>query len=488
MDSDAFIRGLMGPYGGGKTSGCIWEIIQRGVQQNRDAGGVQRSRWAVVRNSYRQLEDSTIRTVHQWFPPHIHGVWKSSTHDYLIRSMTADTKFPNAEIELCFRALDRPDQIGNLLSTEYTGAWINEGRDVPWAVYEALMGRVGRYPAVRDGGCKWAGIIADTNPSDSDSKWYKFFEDADHSEAIEAFNKAILKRDPHARLLTPETFARCFKQPSGLSAAAENIANLQPGYYEKLAIGKADDWIKIYVHGQYGFTLEGKAVFPEYIDSWHCPDKPEFEPRTARGIPIYRSYDFGLTPACVFSQVTPTGRWLIVDEVVADDMGFDMFSDEVLAHSAEHYPFHKGDDWIDIGDPSGDSRVPTDEKTCFQIARAKGINMQSAPQTPLLRLEGTRKPMSMVVAGRPKFQLHPRCRRLRKALLGGYHYRRLKVSGERYGDKPDKNMHSHVADALCYAGAWLFGNSLQFGSAVAAQASDSPSRDVDPTRNFVTGY
>ena len=41
---------------------------------------------------------------------------------------------------------------------------------------------------------------------------------------------------------------------------------------------------------------------------------------------------------------------------------------------------------------------------------------------------------------------------LRKALAGGYHYHRLKVSGDaRFHDTPAKDEHSHVADALQYA-------------------------------------
>ena len=35
-----------------------------------------------------------------------------------------------------------------------------------------------------------------------------------------------------------------------------------------------------------------------------------------------------------------------------------------------------------------------------------------------------------------------------KGFQGGYCYRRMQVSGERYDDKPDKNMYSHIHDAL----------------------------------------
>ena len=44
----------------------------------------------------------------------------------------------------------------------------------------------------------------------------------------------------------------------------------------------------------------------------------------------------------------------------------------------------------------------------------------------------------------------PACPRLRKALAGGYHYRRVQVAGERYADRPEKNECPPRADALQY--------------------------------------
>src|SRR6185437_4262604 len=100
-----------------------------------------------------------------------------------------------------------------------------------WTIIEALQGRVTRYPAMKDGGASWCGIIMDTNPPDTDSKWYKFFEEQDHSEAIAEMAKVVPG-------FTADKYARIFKQPSGLAPNAENIPNLRPGYYQQLAIGK----------------------------------------------------------------------------------------------------------------------------------------------------------------------------------------------------------------------------------------------------------
>ena len=483
-ECDAFFRGLMGCFGGGKSSGCVMEIPARGVAQVPGQDGVRRSRFVAVRNSYRQLEDSTIKTFLQWFPPYKFGTWKPSDHIYTLKAFKAAHGEPNAEIEVQFRALDRPDQVGNLLSTEYTGAWVNEARDIPWAVIDALSGRVGRDPAMRDGGPTWCGIVMDTNPPDTESEWYRFFEEKDHTEDIERLNRAIAARIPSFKPYTVDSYVKIFKQPSGLSPNAENLKNLPPGYYERLAVGKSDDWVKIYIHGEYGFTQDGKPVFPEYSEQLHCPDDAKLLPKTVDGVPLYISFDFGLTPAAVFGQITPNGRWIIVDELVADDMGFDQFSDLVLLHVAR---FYRGLEIVYIGDPAGQQRSQSDEKTCFQIGAAKGMQIQPAPQTLRLRLEGTRKPMRMTIDGRPQFQLHPRCKRLRKALNGGYHYRRVHVSGERYEESPNKNQHSHVADALTYQGAWLFGQDMK--KRPVEDYDYSPGEQLrDTTRSRVTGY
>ena len=51
-NSNAFIRGLIGPFRSGKSSGCCIEIIRRGMAQKPSTvDGVRRSRWMVVRNT-----------------------------------------------------------------------------------------------------------------------------------------------------------------------------------------------------------------------------------------------------------------------------------------------------------------------------------------------------------------------------------------------------------------------------------------------------
>lgn len=448
-----FIRGLMGPVGGGKTSGSVIEFVRRAQAQKPGPDGIKRTRWAAIRGTYPQLRDTTMRTVFQWLPVEYFGKFHADEHRYVVKA------FENCEFEILFRALDRPDDVKKLLSLDLTGAFVNEMREIPWAVIDALQGRCGRFPAKVDGGATWYGMWGDTNPPDSDSKFYKFFEETK----------------------LPSGFARLFKQPSGLSAEAENIPNLPDGYYQRLAMGKSPEWVNVYIHGQYGFVMDGKPVYPEYKDRVHCQ---EVEP--VPGPVVYRGWDFGLTPACVFSQILPDGRWLVFDEIVSDNMGIERFSDQVLLHCGRS--FSPKTSFEDIGDPAGGQRSPTDEKTCFQIMQTKGIEIEGGEQNPGLRQEAVRKPLNTLLSGEPQFILHPRCKTLRKGFQGGYHFRRMNTAADRWVDKPEKNEYSHPHDALQYVATRLFGDVLMNRQSDFDPTWPQADYGSDMGRNSVTGY
>lgn len=442
--SDARIRALMGCFGSGKSSGCVIEIVRRAIAQPKSPDGVRYSRWCIVRNTYSELRLTTIKTVFQWLPPAYLGKYVESSHTYTI------TAIPEVHLEIIFLALDRPEDIAKLLSLELTGGWINEAREVPWSIVEAMQGRIGRYPPRRDVPIYWDGLIMDTNPPDSDSSWYAFFEEGKWVKDFERLqDEGVLPAE-----MRHEDYAAIFKQPSGLSKQAENLPNLKPGYYQELQIGKTPEWVKVYVHGDYGFVVEGKLVYPEYSDQVHCR---EIEPNPR--CTVIRGWDFGLTPACSFSQLLPDGRWLVFDEMTSDNMSIDQFADEVLEHC--NRAFRGTVTFEDWGDPAGNERMQTDKKTCFEIMQAKGIEVQGSVQEPKLRQEAVRKPMRTLVGGEPQFIVHPRCRVLRKGFMGGYHRRRMNIAGpERYTEKPEKNFYSHVQDSLQYSLAKYFSSGL----------------------------
>lgn len=453
-ESDKFIRAIIGPFGSGKSSGCVMEIMQRAIEQAPDPlDGIRKSRWAIIRNTFPQLRDTTIKTVHDWFPPEKFGAYKVSDNEYVIE------KIKGCHIHLLYRALDRPEHVANLLSMELTGAWINEAREIPKSIFDALQGRVGRYPSARNGGCTWSGVIMDTNPPDTDSWLYQLFEESRKTDgllcqvcekpAVNVFNKGS---DSQQAYCPEHTNIELFRQPSGFSPDAENLAHLPKDYYRNLAIGKDEEFIKVYIRGEYGFIMDGKPVYPEYRDSTHCQ---EFE--VIRGATIRRGWDFGLTPSVSFSQMAPNGQWRVIDEIVSENIAIDRLSDEVITYCNQRYP---GFPFEDFGDPAGDSRSQVDERTCFQILRAKGIRIEPGDQDPGLRIESVKKALNTMIDGKPGFLIHPRCQKLRKGFQGGYRYRKIQTTGEHFSEKPEKNDYSHIHDALQYDATRLFGARL----------------------------
>lgn len=419
MAHPAFVRGLMGPIGSGKSVTCCMELMKLAYQQEPDSSGVRRSRWAVIRNTYRELEDTTIRTWFDWVPEAI-GTWKAVDKEFHI-------DIGDVHAEFMFRALDRPDDIKKLLSLELTGAWINEAREVPRQVLDMLQGRVGRYPSMRDGtGPTRNCIIMDTNPPDTDHWWYNLFEET-----------------------MPDDW-QVFKQPSGLDPRAENTENLPKDYYTRLQQGHDQAWIEVYVHGNYGFVKDGKPVFPMYNDRVHAlSERP-----TIRAREIYVGIDFGLTPAAVLAIKASDGQWIVVDELISTDIAATEFGNLLAAKLRESYRDMRVHAW---GDPAGDQRSSVDKRTPFQVVRQAGVPVHPCPfpgqvNDVVLRLGAVSNSLTkLTMSGVPRLVISPSCVNLRKALAGGYKYRRIQISSEeRYKDEPDKNQYSHVADALQY--------------------------------------
>ena len=414
------IRLVIGPFGSGKSSACVIEIISRAHQQKPGPDGIRRSRWAVVRNSYGQLKDTTIKTFHDWFPPRLFGEYRVTDHVYII------TKFPGVHLEVLFRALDRPDQVSNLLSLELTGAWFNEAREIPKTIIEAMDGRINRYPSMRDGGPSWTGMIMDTNPPDEDSYLYKMFE-----------------------RVRPEGWT-IFKQPSGLSVHAENTRHIAKNYYKKLAEGKDEMYKRIYIHGQYGYLVSGKPVFQSFVDNIHVARNP-LEP--IKGLDVLIGFDFALQPTCVLGQVTPTGQLRIIDELVSDGMGLRQFCANQLLPLLRRKYF--GMNVMGFGDPSGTSRSPTDESTCFEVLQGAEVGLRNVVPAPtnaiLPRVGAVESFLNKMYAGEPGLIISPTCHNLRKAMNGGYHYEKdPKGNGEDYKPMPAKNFSSHISDATEY--------------------------------------
>ena len=253
---------------------------------------------------------------------------------------------------------------------------------------------------------------------------------------------------------------------------AENQKNMLKSYYPNLVQGKTKSWIDVYVMNRLGHIQDGKPVYPMFAPDVHVAKE---EIPIAAGAPLYVGVDFGLTPAAVLGQKI-RGRWLIQSEIVAIDMGIVRFAEVLRNELATR--FAAAGDVIIYGDPAGDFRAQTDESTPFHILRGAGLRAFPAPSNSVdLRLESVSSQLTKMVEGKSAFLVDRRCQQLIKGFEGGYSYKRMEVSGERYADKPDKNMFSHVHDACQYL-------LLGAGEGRALMNSQKPAQPTVAKRDF----
>ena len=428
---------IMGPLGSGKTVQTILKIFDLCCEQepvkakDNKNHGVRLSRWIAARNTYSELFSTTIK---DWLEIHGDlGVFKQGSKEPPTHRL--DFKLDDGtrvQAEIMFIAFDRPDHVKKARGIQATGIWLNETKEIPKSVVDMLDLRHGRYPSRKEGAtCTWHGMLGDTNAPDEDHWYYKIAEEE-----------------------RPEGW-KFHKQPGGVykhgegwevNEGAENLGNLPKDYYRRGIQGKSEDWIKVNLANEYGFVSNGKPVHPMYVDSVHCIDA--YTPQ--QGVEIILGFDFGRTPACAFLQRTGMGSWVCFDEFIATDSGAIEFAPMLKRYIEEHYRGFKFKGW---GDPSGDNRNQANSDTPFKIMRAAGIPcFPTQSNDPTIRRAALESPMKeLAMDGKPRFTLTTKARMIRKGMQGGFCYRRIMVSGEKYTDEPDKNEYSHPVEALEYA-------------------------------------
>jgi hypothetical protein len=197
-------------------------------------------------------------------------------------------------------------------------------------------------------------------------------------------------------------------------------------------------------------VFPGKPWFPEFDYERHV-SKEELKP--IRGRPIVRGWDYGLTPATVFTQTTAKGQMLVLyPELQSIDCG-------ILNHGkivkSESNSLFAGHEFSDYGDPAGNQRSQNDEKTANELLRTEqGIYVLPGPVAPTARWEAVRRLLTTTTPdGQPIILIDSRCTWIIGAFTGGYH--RKEVAG-RLLEEPDKNEYSHIMDALGYVAASVF--------------------------------
>lgn len=192
-------------------------------------------------------------------------------------------------------------------------------------------------------------------------------------------------------------------------------------------------------------ALNGRAV---YSDEWA---HESYVSNTSLGwnpeLVVGRGWDFGLYPACLFAQLFPHARLMVLREAVGEDIDTERFVYEVDRLSNEWFP---GARFIEFIDPTGKNRVGTDGRAYTRILTAKPLRAKKVilgANAPAARRNSVVEFLTSNIRGRFCFLVDPSCEILIKGFNGGYMYAyhngTLKTA-------PEKNFFSHIHDALQY--------------------------------------
>lgn len=474
FDDDSLYRFVIGPVGSGKSYTFLsTEIMRIAMMQHvfpgtecSNTAGIRRSRFAIIRNTTPELKTTTIKTwTELWQEDAVGPVVYSSpiTHRIMV---PATPEVPGLDIEVLFLGLDRPADIAKAKSLEVTAIAINEVSELPVEIVRYMRRRVGRFPPKRSGieavrPC----VICDSNATDEDHWLAQLADNPPQGFAVYRQPPAVLEVEKKGQKWICKEVDPRFKGksfPAGkviegagrywvVNPQAENLANLRTNYYEDQIAGATLAEIQRDLQAKWVYVQDGKPCIPGYEDDFHSSNDVPL----LKGVPLQIGVDIGggtLNPAAVIAQRNSRGGWLIHAECVGPDMGVENFVQLMKAEISDIAPQHEISAlW---GDPSAEKGDEYYNTAVFDHLKRAHFPARAAPSnSPELRIEAIESAANRVIDGKPALMIHKRCKRLRKALSGGWHFRRMQVSGgeARYQDKPFKNHpDSDLGDAAGY--------------------------------------
>lgn len=500
IEDEHSIAGLMGPYGSAKTTSCIRKIIHIAMRQRKQADGVRRSRGCVVRDTYQQLETNVLNSWFTWFPKDMPGSeWngRKMMHKVRFHIDAMDGGEPEIiEIEVYFRAMGDQKAEQVLKGLELTWLWLNEADTLDKAVLSYGLPRCGRYPSAKDGGCAWYGVFCDFNAPDIDNWTYELLVE----KKLPIDDKLVAK----LKEKIGERFGIAFyRQPGGMSVdpPPENIMNLEPGYYETLAMALTENEIRRFVHNEFGVVLDGQPVYPEFNAQVHVA-KEQLQPKA--GLPILCGLDGGRTPAMVLGQLDEmAGTLTILREVVLYDpmkpslllrLGPDAFGEIASEIAASEFPDHDVsvvfyDPALDFGTDEDVSEFIADVSQHFAGARFSPGGEADNRIDP--RLKAVRKRLTDLPGGKPAIYISACCKVVRKAFAGGYVFERVAAKSSttsRFRSIPVKNHYSHVMDAVAELCLGITNRARLLRSAAQSRGERAAARAKQSGVDYGSGY
>lgn len=453
----AYIRSLgpidviTGPAGSGKTVGTIFKLIRfacGAMPACRD--GVVRVRGTALRDNYRAMYRTTLRSWFEFVPPDFGGAIFTGGQDrpaqHIIRlSGVREGREVPIELTMDFFAVGDVQVEELLKGYETTFVWANEGDLLQQEVIPFAYSRTGRYPKETDmppGVRRPRFVAVDMNPPDIDHPLWKACETG-----------TFLQLESGTMLPAAERVVNFFHQPSGLSPEAENRAGKSYEAYELESRTMPEQKVRRFVHGQPGYALDGKPVYTEFDYKRHVAGGPV---HPIEHLPLDMGFDQGLSPGAILFQTATTGQVRVLAELIPDHgTGVSRFLEmlNVLLYGR----FRGLQPGLYGSDPAGfygADRLGGEMSWSEAVSLGLRHPVLPAPSNePVIRIESVKLLLrTMIDANTPGLLIDPSCRMLIGGFAAHYKYRRIRAAGasDRFDDRPFKNDYATAHDALQY--------------------------------------
>src|ERR1700730_6059247 len=109
MKSNSFGRLIAGPVGSGKTTACIFELFRRACEQRPAPDGYRYTRFAIVRQTLKQLKDTVLKDIVSWL---------SRVATYKVSDNTIYIEFQDVRSEWLLIPLEDAEDQRRLLSLQ----------------------------------------------------------------------------------------------------------------------------------------------------------------------------------------------------------------------------------------------------------------------------------------------------------------------------------------------------------------------------------
>ena len=417
VNSDAIVRVLVGPFGEGKTWGCIAAVLKHTAKW----GGLK---ICVIRDTLENIKVSVVQSMLEAFGNRIR--FFDSYKQFEIKS--------NPKIEGFNIGIDDPAAMSRLQGMVGVSVmWLEEPAPIIYKANAGLSEEVYRFALARSTrGNVPPLVMVSMNPSDEEHWTYsRLIADSIVAAAdcdFPLFTKKVLfipkGENPHLTELQRQ-----------INAAA---------------LSGDHELTQRYVEGEFSFLQPGIAVTPEYKEKTHRSALPL---PVVKGLPGFRFYDGWHHPAILLGQIYPNGRLFFLDTLYTQGAGMKQLIEMQclpLLHSPKWRD--KVTKWRDIGDRSmlDPDQSDTNKSTAAVVQTLLNTRFEPGPVKWQPRREAIKAALTHSPDGESAIKVCITNRLLHKTLKGGWHYPKDNM-GNAKSDKPNKkSRYANVGDAFSY--------------------------------------